>query len=508
MQRALCSGKARLGLLVGLLVSSEAIYLALLRLNAVNGIRSVLFFLALMAALFALYAVAYWVVRGARKHEREIILLIAAGAVLFRLTLLPAGLPPDANPGSIADHLWNDVRGTSVAYERFLLFDSDIWRYLWDGHVLAHGVNPYMHPPADPALDPLADQEEAGVTDGRAVWSDVRDNINHPSTRTIYPPLAQTVFWLAHALAPGSVLVMKTLIVGFDLLAMLFVALTLAALGRPVNSVILYAWNPLVIKVFAGSGHVDAAAAATLAATVYFLARQQKAVAGVSFGLGILAKLSPVVLLPFVARRIGWRWSALAVAVVLSGYIPFRGSGWLLFDGFRTFAREWQFNAGPFAFFQWVAGWFSFDPTFAARVFGVLAVVAVVGWLAWRDDGQDRALAGYAVWALGALIILSPTVMPWYVASLLPLAIVADRLVWVHFSGLVCLSFLVMINGTEPAWVLLVEYAVFAGLLWRESHRTNTRLILDTPVLVRTHRVLSKHSALVRSSPAQFWQSE
>lgn len=45
MQRALCSRKAQLGLLAGLLVSSEALYLALLRLNAVNGIRPVLFFL-------------------------------------------------------------------------------------------------------------------------------------------------------------------------------------------------------------------------------------------------------------------------------------------------------------------------------------------------------------------------------------------------------------------------------------------------------------------------------
>ncbi len=445
-----------------------------------------------MAALFALYAVAYWIVRATREHDREILLVIATGAVLFRLTLLPAGLPPDASPGSIVDHLRADVRGTSVAYERFLLFDSDLWRYLWDGHVWAHGVNPYVHAPADPALDVLVDEEDAGITDGRVVWSDIRDKVNHPYLRTIYPPLAQAAFWLSHRLAPGSVLVMKSLIVGLDLLAMLFVALTLAARGRPVNSVILYAWNPLVIKVFAGSGHADAMLAATLAATAYFLTCRQKAVAGLSFGLAVLSKLSPLVLLPFVIKRIGWRWSALVAAVVLSGYLPFWSSGWLVFDGLRTFAREWQFNAGPFALFQWVLNWFSSDPAFVARILSGFAVIAGVGWLAWRDDGKDETVASYAVWALGGLLILSPTVMPWYVAWLLPLAIVADQLVWVYFSALVCLAFLVMINGTEPAWVLFMEYMAFAALLWRESHRRNARPILDTPVLVRTHRVHSK----------------
>ena len=29
---------------------------------------------------------------------------------------------------------------------------EDVYRYLWDGTLVAHGVNPYPHAPADPAL--------------------------------------------------------------------------------------------------------------------------------------------------------------------------------------------------------------------------------------------------------------------------------------------------------------------------------------------------------------------
>ena len=224
------SRRARLWWLAGLLVSSEVLYLAMLRLDAINGVRPVLAFLGLLGALFTLYAIAYWIVKGRGENHRNTLLIIAAGAVLFRLTLLPAGLPHDASWDSKVADLRADLRGESVTYERFQLFDGDIWRYLWDGHVSAHGTNPYLHAPTDPALDKPADEENAALTDGRALWSDIRDNINYALTPTIYPPLAQVVFQVSHILAPGSVLVMKGLLVGFDLLATLFIALTLKAL--------------------------------------------------------------------------------------------------------------------------------------------------------------------------------------------------------------------------------------------------------------------------------------
>ena len=57
---------------------------------------------------------------------------------------------------------------------------DDVYRYVWDGRVQLAGVNPYRYAPADPALDHV---EYAG-----------RDGINHPRLRTVYPPLAQTLF--------------------------------------------------------------------------------------------------------------------------------------------------------------------------------------------------------------------------------------------------------------------------------------------------------------------------
>jgi hypothetical protein len=458
-------------LLVILLAISEAGYLILLRLDAVNGFEPVARFLSVLGGLFIFYALACRQIAKGAGSARQRLLIVAVGAVLFRLTLLPAGLPHDASPRELLQDLRADVRGEAVTYERFQLYDDDVWRYLWDGHVWAHGVNPYRYAPTDSRLDNLADDESGG-----SLWSDIRANLSYPSVPTLYPPLAQMIFRLSDALAPGSVLVIKAMMAALDLIAALFVALALRATGRAAEGVILYAWNPLVIKVFAGSGHIDALVAATLAALAYFVLRGAKYKAAAAFGLAVLAKLSPLVLLPFVARRIGVRALLVSGALVLAGYAPFLSAGRNLLRGLMVFARAWQFNAGPFDLLRWSAERFSGSADLAARVLSGLLILGLVAWLAWRDDGRTLSFAPLAAAAFGALIVLSPMVAPWYVAALLVLAVAGDERVWIYFSALVCLAFLVMVDQKEHAVVLLLEYGALTALVWHRAWRPHSEI--------------------------------
>lgn len=459
---------------VTLAVLSEAAYLSLLDVNAVNGLVPVLVFLGHLAVLFALYAVAVRLARDSGAQGRTVLLVIGIGAVLFRITLLPAGLPPTATWTERANGLGADVRGEAVTYERFQLYDDDVWRYLWDGHVAASGVNPYELAPTDVELDSLVEG-----TDVAPHWGDIRDNINYAETPTIYPPLSQLLFRASHAIAPGSVFVMKALVVALDLIAALYLALTLRALGRPEVLVIAYAWNPLVIKVFAGSGHVDALAVAVLAATAYYIVRGSRTAGGIAFGLAILAKLGPVILLPFVVRRIGWRRTALALAIVIVGYVPYLEIGAGVFAGFAAFAREWQFNAGPFSLLAAVASMVTSAPDTVARAASAGLLVALVAALAWRDDGSPTTVAGRFLPALGGLVVLGPAVMPWYLTWVLPFAGLADSKAWLLFSGLVCLAFFVMVDETERAWILWIEYGVFAAVLLVETAKRISRTAAD-----------------------------
>jgi hypothetical protein len=259
---------------------------------------------------------------------------------------------------------------------------------------------------------------------------------------------------------------MKAILTGFDLLACVFVWLALHHIDRPPVLAIAYAWNPLVVKAFSGSGHVDALIAASLAACAYFVIREFRALAAAAFAAAVLAKTAPLILLPFLARRIGLRYSAIAVALALAGYLPFRDAGWRLFAGLRAFGTLWQFNAGPYAGLRALSSVFTAAPDAAARVLSAVAIVFVVAWSMWRDDGRTATFAGISVAVLGFGILLSPVVMPWYIAGLLPLAAISGQRFWIWCSALVSFAFLVMIDGTERTWALCLEYGILLLALY------------------------------------------
>ena len=442
--------------LIGTLLASASIYTVMARLHPTNGIMPVAGFLGLMALLFALYAVASLAVAGL--GHRPALLIVFTGAVLFRIILLPAGSAnEDVTPTA---SLRGDLRGTHVGFDRFLLFDNDIWRYVWEGHVGAHGLNPFALAPANAALDRLTDTRSAS-SDQRQTWADIRDNVSYQDVPTIYPPLAQATFRLAHGIAPGSVLMMKSLIVVVDVLAIGVLTLALCAHGRPPASVVLYAWNPLVIKAFAGSGHIDAVAVLFVASLLWSIGRWRW-LAAASLAMAVLAKLTPLVLLPLVARRIGWKPTVLALVIVLAGFAPFASAGSHVFDGLRTFAAFWRFNGGPFEFVRWAFGHAGAANDASARAVCAALALAVCAVIAWRDDGRPETFAAAGALTLGAVVVFSPAVMPWYLTLVLPLAVVSRQDAWLAGSALACLAFLVMIDGVQRPAALFAEYGLFA----------------------------------------------
>ena len=454
-----------MALVVGLLAASEALYLTLLRLDAVNGVRPVALFLATLGAAFVLCFAAYRVVQRG-PTGLPVNGLVVGGAILFRLTLLPAGLPPDLSLREKLAAMAADWRGEAVTYERFQLFDDDIWRYLWDSHVAASGEKVYGAAPADASMDYLV--QGAGA---HPDWETIRENINYPNLPTVYPPLAQLEFRVAHALAPGSILAMKVVVVSLDLLAYGFIILALAARQQSPARSILYGWNPLVIKVFAGSGHLDAIVVAGLAATCYFLTTKRRTAASVSLGLAIAAKVAPIVLVPFLARRVGaWR-TALIFVTVLACCVPYFAAGTHLWDSFLTFSTGWQFNGGPFRLIDWLAGFVATKPEFLARLMcGALAAAALFTLYRY-DDADPDTFDRCAAMALGSVLILSPVVMPWYVSWLVPVGVLAWNRAALFFSLAVCLAFLVMVRGTEWPWALALEYGSLGGMIWWEVAR-------------------------------------
>ena len=320
---------------------------------------------------------------------------------------------------------------------------DDLYRYVWDGRMQVAGVHPYAHAPDDPVLAAYRDD----------VWS----RINHRELPTVYPPLAEGAFFLLAALGlgPGGFQVAMGVI---DFGVVLLLLRLLRARGLPEDRLVLYAWAPLAVLETAGSGHMEPLGVALVLAAVLALESGAAVRAGAALGLAIQTKLLPLALVPgFVRRLRAPALAALAVAAVAPG-LPYAWTGPAIGGGLHAYAQRWERNASLYAGVEWLADradtasrfkpWITrakdrlgdhalpYDLLYrsvwpreiAKAVVGGLALAWLVG-LAFRP-GVDPPRE--ALWALGGVLLLAPTVArfrspcPEFGKALLPLRPPAD----------------------------------------------------------------------------------
>jgi hypothetical protein len=433
--------------------------LAAFRLDFYSSAQDVTHFLILFAVLFVLYF-AVILHKGWMQAASGHVFLVLGSAALFRLTLVFAGLPHDA-PFSAA---LTDIRGEEVVFERFLIYDHDIWRYLWDGHISAAGHDPYAVTPAEWEERYLAGDEQAEALFAQEPWEDIHAFVDYRSYTTVYPPLAQGFFRLSHWLSPGSVLVMKLLIALMDIAVCVVLAAILRAMGKPLSLVLIYAWNPLVIKEYAGSGHLDPLMLMFLAGAFYLVVSHRKRWALICFGLAVSAKLTPAVLAPFFMRRASWKIWPFAALPVLAGYVFYMDSLVQMAAGLGAFARDWQFNTGPWAVFRWFSESLGL-PRQTASLLSAFCLLTVLAWWVRKDRGDHDHLLRGSFFVLATLLLTSPAVMPWYLPWALLLAVPIGIRSWAAFTFLSLLSYLIYIDQTERVWWLWLEYGAFFSIL-------------------------------------------
>ena len=329
---------------------------------------------------------------------------------------------------------------------------EDVYRYLWDGRLVSVGVNPYTHAPSDPALAPFHDG--------------LLEHLNHPTVPTIYPPAAQ-LFFGAIARVDPSPRAFKLALLPLEGALWIALFFLLRRRGLADERILLFAWNPLVVIESYGSGHLDLMAAAFLTLALALFEAKRAASAGVAFGVALLTKYTPLLLVPYLVRRRAWALLGVAAAVSALLFVPFGDAGSSLWKGLETYAAHWEFNGSLYPLLRAAGG-----TVRSSRVILACALAIAALWISLRA----RTATGAALGLLTAYLIASPTVYPWYlvpVAALLPLHPCAGLLT---FTGLAALSYLPLpayiATGvwTLPAWIPWVEYGglglVTAGAAW------------------------------------------
>ncbi len=287
---------------------------------------------------------------------------------------------------------------------------TDVFRYVWDGRVQAEGVNPYRYIPADPALQALRDA---------AIYPDIN---RADYARTIYPPAAQLVF-AATGLLWSSVTGMKSVMLGFELLAVFCLSRLLALARLPQDRLLIYAWNPLPVWAFAGNGHVDAMAIGLIAAALLLRVRRRDGWAGAALGAAVLTKFLPLVIAPALWRKGGgWRMAAACGAVIIGLYTLYSSVGLLVFGFLGGYGAEEGMQDGSGI---WLLAGLSrviAVPPAAARVYFAVVLIllgALAAWIAFirRPDDTVSICAASGMLMAVLTFAISPH-YPWYFAWL------------------------------------------------------------------------------------------
>lgn len=312
------------------------------------------------------------------------------------------------------------MRG-AVLFSRPYL-STDIYRYVWDGIVQHAHISPYRYVPGDHALEFL-----------QTKYPEIYAHINRKEyAHTIYPPVAQMIYWLATLLSP-TVKAMKVMMFAFECVTAGALIALLKNMGRRTTDVLLYAWCPLLVWEIGGAGHVDAAILAFVTLALLFRYREQPVMTGLFLGLAVMTKFYPLVLLPALWRRGDWKMPATLVAVCAAGYAMYASVGSLVFGFLGGYAEEEGLNSGTRYFLldyaQRLPGLHWLTKTdylvFCAFVFAAIAL-----WT-WRHASLERLgpdvkvqrpafVRAAMMFALALMLLFSPH-YPWYIVWLVPM---------------------------------------------------------------------------------------
>lgn len=359
---------------------------------------------------------------------------------------------------------------------------DDVYRYLWEGHLVTEGVSPYSF-----AIDsPLADPYDIAA----------RSLANNTSLASPYLPVAHGIFGATAAVLPSEAWTMQVLMIAFDVLAAAMIIKLLGAAGLPQRRVLLYWLNPLVIVEVAHGAHIDAIIVGLGGLGLWLsLDAARRSTLALFAGPVIIAAATltrPLALLfiPVLFWIWDWRqrlaWFAtmtlpIAAAGTAAGLGLSEEMGTGVFGSARAYTDTFRFNSG---IYHWLERWISSqglddkgwnEPAALTRL--IITIVVIAALLAVfavaRAPRDIRSTLRLLAVPVIVYVVLTPVLHPWYILLLLSLVPFLapgndevqhrwlDTAPWLVLSGLVIFSYLTYEDPAafaERDWVRRLEW--------------------------------------------------
>lgn len=375
---------------------------------------------------------------------------------------------------------WSMWLYASIAIRFLLIFafpnlSDDIYRFIWDGHLLNLGYDPFKQIPSYY----IQNQLEPNV-----LTTALFNQLNSPDYFSVYPPFAQLIFKLGSNISGGDIhtfsIVLKALIFTAETCTILLLIKLLKNLGLRKEKILLYSLNPLIIIELCGNMHFEAFMICFFVSAIYLLSKQQIVLAAMLMSGSIAAKLLTLIPQIFILKRMRLKdtliyGSALFIFLCIF-FLPVLNLE--LINNFGSsldlYFRNFEFNASIYFLIDGIVK--------MVKGYGLIAIVGpvlslitllTIFVLALMNKQKDfPSLMQMSFWAFCIYLFFGTTIHPWYLALPIMLSLFTNYRFIYLWSFLAFLSYS-KYSSYEDSYYQLVtlEYLTVYGMLFYELYR-------------------------------------
>lgn len=359
---------------------------------------------------------------------------------------------------------------------------QDFYRFIWDGRMLVEGLNPYLHTP-----ESFINSNELPISGAQQLYEGMGElNGSHFSN---YPPLHQLCFFMASIIGAQNlwitVIGMRLLIILADIGTLFFGIKLLDHLKLPRTRIFWFLLNPFIIIELTGNLHFESIMIFFIVWSIYLLFKNNWKLAAVLLGLSISVKLIPLIFLPlffgwFYYRRTSSIYKSLASLILFYGivmvtvfltFLPFLTSELIANYG-QTMAlwfNDFEFNASIYYILREVGYAISGYNQIAliGLILPILSFLTIIVFSFIKRNNTEIKLLTSMLFVFTVYLMFSTTVHPWYISSLVIIAVFLNYKYPLIWSAVIVLSYTAYAhpNYAENLWIVTLEYTLVYGFM-------------------------------------------
>lgn len=347
---------------------------------------------------------------------------------------------------------------------------DDVYRFYWDALLTAEGISPYQYTPAEITHPFMVSHK------------DVFEQLNSPGYYSVYPPVNQVLYWTALQFSTGLEgfsIALKSIFLLLEMAGLYFIYRILMSIGQPLQWMIIYWLNPLVMVEGVGNLHIEVIMVSFLAGLFYYYYIKDRPFQGAGFfSLATGVKIVPLIISPFLYfskdKKTRILFASAMILITLILFLPvfvshdFRG----FFQSLDLYFRKFEFNASIYFILRY-AGYVMTGYNQIAWIGPGLSVFFAIFVLYFslrlKKSTLPQLLFHFLIlWTV--YFCISTIVHPWYIIPIIFLGSLTGKIYPLVWSYLIVFSYIFYDIGLREFyyWVVWIEYMIVGCVAWWE----------------------------------------